>query len=61
MKKVLAEGMVAFIGPIRERAAAIQHDDAYLRRLMEQGAAKARARAQVTIGLAQEVIGLKYY
>jgi tryptophanyl-tRNA synthetase len=61
MKKVLAEGMVAFIGPIRERAAAIQHDDAYLRRLMEQGAAKARASAQVTIGLAREVIGLKYY
>ncbi len=61
VKKVLADGMVAFIKPIRERAAAIQHDDAYLRRLMEQGAAKARASAQVTIGLAQEVIGLKYY
>jgi tryptophanyl-tRNA synthetase len=61
MKKVLADGMIAFIAPIRERAAAIQNDDAYLRRLMEQGAAKARASAQVTIGLAQEVIGLKYY
>ena len=61
MKKVLAEGMVAFIGPIRERAEAIQHDDDYLRRVMEQGASKARASAQVTIGLAQEAIGLKYY
>ena len=61
MKKVLAEGMVAFIGPIRERAEAIQHDDVYLRRVMEQGASKARASAQVTIGLAQEAIGLKYY
>jgi tryptophanyl-tRNA synthetase len=61
MKKVLAEGMVAFIGPIRERAEAIQHDEAYLRRVMEQGASKARASAQVTIGLAREAIGLKYY
>jgi tryptophanyl-tRNA synthetase len=61
MKKVLAEGMVAFIRPIRERAEAIRHDDAYLRRVMEQGASKARASAQVTIGLAQEAIGLKYY
>ncbi len=61
MKKVLAEGMVAFIGPIRKRAEAIQRDDAYLRRVMEQGAAKARASAQVTMGLAQEAIGLKYY
>lgn len=61
MKKVLAEGMVAFIRPIRERAEAIRHDDVYLRRVMEQGASKARASAQVTIGLAQEAIGLKYY
>lgn len=61
MKKVLAEGMVAFIGPIRKRAEAIQNDDVYLRRVMEQGAAKARASAQVTMGLAQEAIGLKYY
>jgi tryptophanyl-tRNA synthetase len=61
MKKVLAEGMVAFIGPIRMRAEEIQNDDAYLRRVMEQGAAKARASAQVTMRLAQEAIGLKYY
>jgi tryptophanyl-tRNA synthetase len=61
MKKVLADGMIAFIRPIRERAEAIQNDDAYLRRTMEQGAAKARASAKVTIGLAQEAIGLKYY
>jgi tryptophanyl-tRNA synthetase len=61
MKKVLAEGMVAFIGPIRERAEAIQHDDAYLRRVMEMGASKARARAKGTIELAREAIGLKYY
>ena len=61
MKKELAEGMVKFIAPIREKAEAIQNDDAYLRRIMEQGAAKARASAAVTIQLAKEAIGLKYY
>jgi tryptophanyl-tRNA synthetase len=61
MKKTLAEGMVAFIRPIREKAEAIQNDDAYLRRVMEQGAAKARVSAQATIKVAQEAIGLNYY
>jgi tryptophanyl-tRNA synthetase len=61
MKKELAEGMVAFIRPIREKAEAIQHDLPYLRRVMEQGAAKARASAQATVALAKEAIGLKYY
>lgn len=61
MKKELAEGMVGFIAPIREKAAAIQNDDAYLRRVMEQGAAKARASAKVTIDLAKEAIGLNYF
>jgi len=61
MKKELAEGMVKFIAPIREKAEAIQNDDVYLRRVMEQGAEKARARAGVTIQLAKEAIGLKYY
>jgi tryptophanyl-tRNA synthetase len=61
MKKELAEGMVRFIAPIREKAEAIQGDDAYLRRIMEQGAAKARASAEVTLRLAKEAIGLKYY
>jgi len=61
MKKELAEGMVKFIAPIREKAESIQNDDAYLRRVMEQGAEKARASAGQTILLAKEAIGLKYY
>jgi tryptophanyl-tRNA synthetase len=61
MKKELAEAMVAFIAPIRERADAIRNDEAYLRRVMEQGAAKARASAAVTLRLAKEAIGLNYY
>jgi len=61
MKKELAEGMVAFIRPIREKAEAIQNDTAFLKRVMEEGAAKARVRAQATLELAREAIGLKYY
>jgi tryptophanyl-tRNA synthetase len=61
MKKTLAEGMVAFIRPIREKAEAILNDGPYLRWVMEQGAAKARTSAQETIKLAQDVIGLNYY
>jgi tryptophanyl-tRNA synthetase len=61
MKKELGEAMVAFIAPIREKAEAIRHDQSYLRRVMEQGAAKARASAQATLQLAREAIGLKYY
>jgi tryptophanyl-tRNA synthetase len=60
MKKELAEGMVRFIAPIREKAEAIQNDAVYLRRVMEQGAAKARASARVTLELAKEAIGLNY-
>src|ERR1700743_2043254 len=36
MKKKLAEDMVTFISPIREKAEAIRNDDVYLRRVMEQ-------------------------
>jgi tryptophanyl-tRNA synthetase len=61
MKKELAEGMVRFIAPIREKAEAIQNDDVYLRRVMEQGAAKARASAKETLELAKDAIGLNYF
>jgi len=61
MKKQLGEDMVQFIAPIREKAEAIRNDQAYLREVMEKGAAKARASAQATLLLAREAIGLKYY
>jgi tryptophanyl-tRNA synthetase len=61
MKKELAEGMVAFIAPIREKAEAIGNDEPYLRRVMEQGAAKARESAQATLKVAREAIGLNYF
>jgi tryptophanyl-tRNA synthetase len=61
MKKQLAEDMVRFIAPIREKTMAIMHDQAHLRTVLEQGASKARESAIATIAIVREAIGLKYY
>lgn len=61
MKKQLAEDMVNFIAPIREKAAALQQDQAYLNRIMKAGAEKARASAAQTLQAARKLIGIDYY
>lgn len=61
MKKQLAEDMVRFISPIREKAEAIQQDTAYLKKVMIQGAEKARASAKATMDVVRQAIGLNYY
>jgi tryptophanyl-tRNA synthetase len=60
MKKQIAEDMVQFIAPIREKAEAIYQDKAYLKTVIEAGAAKARSSAKQTIEQAREMIGLNY-
>ena len=60
MKKQLAEDMVRFIAPIREKTTAIYEDHAYLKRVIDQGAEKARASARKTIELVREHMGLNY-
>ena len=60
MKKQLAEDMIRFIGPIREKAEAIYNDSRYLKEVLEGGAAKARTSAQQTISQVREMVGLKY-
>ena len=61
MKKQLAEDMVGFIAPIREKTEAIQQDTAYLKKVMIQGAEKARASAQATLDVVRQAMGLNYY
>ena len=61
MKKQLAEDMVAFITPIREKADAIRNDEKYLRDVMEKGAVKAGSSAAATMEIVREAMGLKYY
>ncbi len=59
MKKQLAEDIIAFTGPIRERVEEIYHDNEYLRKVVNTGAEKARASASKTIREVREIIGFK--
>ena len=61
MKKHLAEDMVKFISPIREKVNSILANENYLKQVMEQGAGKARKSAKATIELVREAMGLKYF
>ncbi|MGG9971748.1 tryptophan--tRNA ligase [Ferruginibacter sp. SUN002] len=61
MKKQLAEDMVNFIAPIRSRVNAILNDEAYLQKVMEQGAEKARVSAKATMNRVREAMGLNYF
>lgn len=61
MKKQLAEDMVKFISPIREKVNSILQDEKYLQKVMEQGAEKAVKSAEATIKLVREAIGLNYF
>jgi tryptophanyl-tRNA synthetase len=60
MKKQLAEDMVGFIAPIRNKVDAILQDEHYLKQVMEQGAAKARVSSKATIELVRTAMGLNY-
>jgi len=61
LKKQLAEDMVKFIAPIREKADAIRNNQVYLKEVMEKGAEKARKSAKATMELVREAIGLNYF
>jgi tryptophanyl-tRNA synthetase len=61
MKKQLAEDMVSFIRPIREKAAALQNDPAQIQKILKEGAEKARVSASATIAEARKRIGINYY
>lgn len=59
MKKQLAEDIVAFTTPIRERITDIVKDDAYLAKVARMGAEKARESASKTLAEVKEVVGFK--
>ncbi len=56
MKKQLAEDMVNFIQPIREKAADLQNNQELLNKIIQQGAEKARESAQKTIQLVRKAV-----
>jgi tryptophanyl-tRNA synthetase len=61
MKKQLAEDMVKFIAPIREKVEDILNNGTYLRQVMEKGAEKAGKSAKATMQVVRESMGFKYF
>ncbi len=59
LKKQLAEDMIIFTTPIRERINDIYNDDEYLRKVVKMGAEKARESASKTVRDVREIIGYK--
>lgn len=59
LKKKLAEDIIAFTNPIREKINAIASDDAYLRKVAQMGKEKAHASAAKTVKDVREIIGFK--
>ncbi|WP_037351673.1 tryptophan--tRNA ligase [Sediminibacterium salmoneum] len=60
MKKQLAEDMVQFVKPIREKAADLLANPDELHRIIKQGADKGRARASETLTMVRNAVGLNY-
>jgi tryptophanyl-tRNA synthetase len=60
LKKQLAEDMIAFIKPIREKAAEIQADPDKMKKLIKIGAEKARSRASNTLQIIRQSMNLNY-
>jgi tryptophanyl-tRNA synthetase len=59
LKKQLAEDIIKVTGPIRERIIEIVSDSAYLKKVVNAGAEKARASASKTVREVREIIGYK--
>jgi len=61
LKKQLAEDMISFTTPIRERINDIYQDSDYLRKVVKMGAEKARESASKTIREVREILGYKAF
>jgi len=59
LKKQLADDIIAFTHPIRERILEISSDDAYIRKVMDMGKEKAHASGGKTIKEVREIIGFR--
>lgn len=61
MKKQLAEDMVKFIAPIREKANDIKRNESYLNKIIKEGAERSRENANKTIETVRKLMGVKYF
>jgi len=61
LKKQLAEDMINFTAPFREKIAELSANEAYLRKVVNMGAEKAHESAAKTIREVREIIGFKAF
>ncbi len=61
LKKQLAEDILKVTTPIRERYLDIRNDDAFIGRVVRQGAERARERAVKTLAEVREVMGIRKF
>ena len=61
LKKQLAEDIINFAAPIRERFLDIHNDEAFLRRVTQEGAEKARESAAKTLAEVRHLIGFRKF
>ena len=59
MKKQLATDIISVTTPIRERILELEKDNDYLRKVVNEGAEKARENAAKTIGGVRNIMGFK--
>jgi tryptophanyl-tRNA synthetase len=60
LKKDLAEDMVAFVAPIRQKATDIMANETLIKQILEQGAEKANKSANQTMKMVREALGFTY-
>jgi tryptophanyl-tRNA synthetase len=58
LKSDLADALIAYLAPLRERCQALRDDPGRLASILERGAAKAQAIARENLALAKERMGL---
>jgi tryptophanyl-tRNA synthetase len=61
LKKQLAADIISVTSPIRERMLEIENDEAYLRRVAQEGVEKARENAAKTIRDVREIVGFRKF
>jgi len=61
MKKQLAEDVILFTKPFREKILELNSDEAYLKKVVSMGAEKAHASAATTLRDVREIIGFRSF
>ena len=61
LKKQLAEDIIIFTSPLREKITSISSDNTFLKNVVRRGAEKARESASFTINEARKAIGIRSF